>query len=107
MVKYSLASLPVGVTSTLAVLSGVLVPLMVFFLLKDKEQMLNAVLRALAAQSRACWAGVERDEPRRITNYIRGRVLEMIVVGVATWIGLSSLALNYSLLLAVLVSSRG
>jgi putative permease len=44
VVKYSLASL-VGLL-TLAVYL-VLVPLMVFFLLKDKEQMLNAVRRVL------------------------------------------------------------
>ena len=85
VVKYSLASL-VGLL-TLAVYL-VLVPLMVFFLLKDKEQMLNAVWKEMNQQ---------------ITNYIRGKVLEMIVVGVATWIGFILFGLNYSLLLAVLV----
>jgi putative permease len=40
---------------------------------------------------------------QQITNYIRGKVLEMIVVGVATWIGFILFDLNYSLLLAVLV----
>ncbi|VFS64271.1 Domain of uncharacterised function DUF20 [Kluyvera cryocrescens] len=44
VVKYSVASL-VGLL-TLAVYL-VLVPLMVFFLVKDKEQMLNAVRRVL------------------------------------------------------------
>jgi putative permease len=43
---------------------------------------------------------------QQITNYIRGKVLEMIVVGVATWIGFILFGLNYSLLLAVLVGSR-
>jgi putative permease len=46
VVKYSLASL-VGLL-TLAVYL-VLVPLMVFFLVKDKEQMLNAVRRVCRA----------------------------------------------------------
>ncbi|MQK40946.1 AI-2E family transporter, partial [Escherichia coli] len=36
-------------------------------------------------------------------NYIRGKVLEMIVVGIATWLGFLLFGLNYSLLLAVLV----
>ncbi|VEB82563.1 permease PerM [Klebsiella quasipneumoniae] len=40
---------------------------------------------------------------QQITNYIRGKVLEMIVVSVATWIGFILFGLNYSLLLAVLV----
>ena len=80
VVKYSLASL-VGLL-TLAVYL-ILVPLMVFFLIKDKGQMLNAVRRVL---------------PRN-----RGKVLEMVVVGVATWLGFLLFGLNYSLLLAVLV----
>ncbi len=39
---------------------------------------------------------------QQITNYIRGKVLEMVVVGVAT-AGLLLFGLSYSLLLAVLV----
>ncbi len=88
VVKYSLASL-VGLL-TLAVYL-VLVPLMVFFLVKDKEQMLNA------------GGQVWNEMNQQITNYIRGKVLEMVVVGVATWLGFLLFGLNYSLLLAVLV----
>jgi putative permease len=98
VVKYSLASL-VGLL-TLAVYL-VLVPLMVFFLLKDKEQMLNAVRRVLP-RNRGLAGQVWKEMNQQITNYIRGKVLEMIVVGVATWIGFN-FGLNYSLLLAVLV----
>jgi putative permease len=83
VVKYSLASL-VGLL-TLAVYL-VLVPLMVFFLLKDKEQMLNAVRRVLP-RNRGLAGQVWKEMNQQITNYIRGKVLEMIVVGVATWIG--------------------
>ncbi|WP_347101225.1 AI-2E family transporter, partial [Escherichia coli] len=46
---------------------------------------------------------VWQEMNQQITNYIRGKVLEMIVVGVATWIGFVIFGLNYSLLLAVLV----
>ena len=79
VVKYSLASL-VGLL-TLAVYL-VPVPLMVFFLLKDKQQMLNAVRRVLP-RNRA-GGQVWKEMNQQITNYIRGKVLEMIVVGVAT-----------------------
>ena len=82
VVKYSLASL-VGLL-TLAVYL-VLVPLMVFFLVKDKEQMLNAVRRVLP-RNRGLAGQVWQEMNQQITNYIRGKVLEMIVVGVATWI---------------------
>lgn len=99
VVKYSLASL-VGLL-TLAIYL-VLVPLMVFFLLKDKEQLLNAVRRVLP-RNRGLAGQVWVEMNQQITNYIRGKVLEMIVVGIATWIGFLIFGLNYSLLLAVLV----
>ena len=99
VVKYSLASL-VGLL-TLAVYL-VLVPLMVFFLIKDKGQMLNAVRRVLP-RNRGLAGQVWKEMNQQITNYIRGKVLEMVVVGVATWLGFLLFGLNYSLLLAVLV----
>ncbi|NCH61369.1 AI-2E family transporter [Cronobacter turicensis] len=99
VVKYSLASL-VGLL-TLAIYL-ILVPLMVFFLVKDKEQLLNAVRRVLP-RNRGLAGQVWVEMNQQVTNYIRGKVLEMIVVGVATWIGFLIFGLNYSLLLAVLV----
>ncbi|MRT57013.1 AI-2E family transporter [Enterobacteriaceae bacterium RIT693] len=99
VVKFSLASL-VGLL-TLAIYL-ILVPLMVFFLVKDKEQMLNAVRRVLP-RNRGLAGQVWVEMNQQITNYIRGKVLEMIVVGVATYIGFIVFGLNYSLLLAVLV----
>lgn len=86
VVKYSLASL-VGLLALAVYL--VLVPLMVFFLLKDKEQMLNAVRRVLP-RNRSLAERVWKEMNQQITNYIRGKVLEMIVVSVATWIGFIS-----------------
>ena len=80
VVKYSLASL-VGLLTPAVYL--VLVPLMVFFLLKDKEQMLNAVRRVLP-RNRGLAGQVWKEMNQQITNYIRGKVLEMIVVSVAT-----------------------
>ncbi|MDW2743719.1 AI-2E family transporter [Atlantibacter subterraneus] len=99
VVKFSLASL-VGLL-TLAIYL-ILVPLMVFFLVKDKEQMLNAVRRILP-RNRGLAGQVWTEMNQQITNYIRGKVLEMVVVGIATWIGFRIFGLNYSLLLAVLV----
>jgi putative permease len=49
-------------------------------------------------------AGVVWQEMnQQITNYIRGKVLEMVAVGFVTWLAFLLLGLNYSLLLAVLV----
>lgn len=99
VVKYSLASL-VGLL-TLAIYL-ILVPMMVFFLLKDKEQMLNAVRRVLP-RDRGLAGQVWAEMNQQVTNYIRGKVLEMIIVGVATYLVFWVMHLRYSLLLAVLV----
>ncbi len=56
-----------------------------------------------ACRATAGWRAGMEEMNQQITNYIRGKVLEMIVVGVATWIGFILFDLNYSLLLAVLV----
>jgi putative permease len=99
LVKYSLASL-VGIM-TLAIYL-VLVPLMVFFLLKDKDQMLAAISRVLP-RNRGLAGQVWAEMNQQVSNYIRGKVLEMLVVGIATWIGFLAIGMNYALLLAVLV----
>jgi len=78
LVKYSLASL-VGLM-TLAIYL-VLVPLMVFFLLKDKDQMLDAIRRVLP-RNRGLAGQVWVEMNQQVSNYIRGKVLEMVVVGV-------------------------
>ncbi|WP_075181440.1 AI-2E family transporter [Pantoea sp. 1.19] len=99
VVKYSLASL-VGLM-TLAIYL-VLVPMMVFFLLKDKTQLLNGVRRVLP-RDRGLAGQVWNEMSQQISNYIRGKVLEMLVVGVASWIAFAALGMNYALLLAVLI----
>lgn len=99
VVKISLASL-VGLLTIAVYL--VLVPLMVFFLLKDKGRMLNAV-RQVLPRNRRLAGQVWKEMNQQVTNYIRGKALEMIMAGIATWLGFLLLGLNYSLLLAVLV----
>lgn len=99
LVKYSLASL-VGLL-TLAIYL-VLVPLMVFFLLKDKTQMLAGISRFLP-RNRSLAGQVWEEMNQQISNYIRGKVLEMVVVGIVSWISFLALGMNYALLLAVLV----
>lgn len=99
VVKFSLASL-VGLF-TLAIYV-ILVPLMVFFLLKDKAQMHRAVLRVLP-RNRGLAGQVWLEMNQQITNYIRGKAAEIFVVTVATYLVFFIFNLPYSLLLAVMV----
>lgn len=79
-----------------------LVPLMVFFLLKDKKQFLRAASRFLPKNRRLA-THVWREMQQQIANYIRGKFLEIVIVGVATYIIFLFFGLNYPLLLSVAV----
>lgn len=99
VVRYSMASV-VGVVTLSIYL--ILIPLMVFFLLKDKEQMVRAVIRVMPRNSGlAGKVWVEMNQ--QITNYIRGKVIEIIFVTAATYLVFLFFSLPYSMLLAVMV----
>ncbi|AYA39987.1 AI-2E family transporter [Xenorhabdus nematophila] len=97
--QFSVASL-IGLL-TLAIYL-ILVPLMVFFLLKDKNQMVAALQRVLP-RNHGLAGKLWNEMNQQITNYIRGKVTEMIILTVCTYIVFAFFGLNYSLLLAVLV----
>lgn len=99
VVKYSVASL-MGLLTVAIYL--ILVPLMVFFLLKDKKQMVYAVHRILP-RNRGLAGKVWIEMNQQITNYIRGKVMEIVIVAVATYLVFWFMDMRYSLLLAILV----
>lgn len=79
-----------------------LVPLMVFFLLKDKELFIKSFSRFLP-QNRRLANRVWGEMQQQIANYIRGKFLEILIVGVATYIIFLFFGLRYPLLLSVAV----
>ncbi|GAL14804.1 putative permease PerM [Vibrio astriarenae] len=99
VVKGSLASLVS--LATLAVYL-VLVPLLVFFLLKDKGEMIE-MLSGVLPNNRRLAAKVWVEMNEQISNYIRGKVLEILIVGGVSYITFALLDLRYSILLAVAV----
>ncbi|SPP31270.1 hypothetical protein ARAF_0388 [Arsenophonus endosymbiont of Aleurodicus floccissimus] len=99
VVKYSVASL-IGIITIAIYL--VLVPLMVFFLLKDKIKIIRGLQRILP-RDRLLVGQVWQEMNQQITNYIRGKVIEMVIVGICTYIAFVFLGLRYSLFLSVLV----
>ena len=80
----------------------ILVPLMVFFFLKDKKQFLESI-SSLLPKERAMAVQVGNEMNQQIMNYIRGKVIEIIIIGAASTITFALLGLNYALLLGVLV----
>lgn len=80
----------------------VLVPLLVFFFLKDKDVMIGW-LTGFLPEERPFIARVTEEMDEQISNYVRGKAIEIIVVGIATYIGLVVFGVKYSALLGLLV----
>ncbi|MGS2717952.1 AI-2E family transporter [Eionea flava] len=99
VVSFSVANLPVLLTGLLYM---VLVPLLVFFFLKDSRSMLVWV-GSLLPKERPVMNKIFAEMNLQIANYVRGKVIEILVVGVVSYISFSILGLNYAILLALAV----
>jgi putative permease len=80
----------------------VLVPLLVFFMLKDKRRILKW-LAAFLPEERALAMKVWQEVDQQIGNYVQGKFLEILIVWVVTYITFMLLNLPYAMLLSVLV----
>ncbi len=99
ILSYSLESFPILVAILIYL---VLVPILVFFFLKDKDVILDALANMLPNR-RGVMTRVWHEMNMQFANYIRGKVVEIFVVGGATYIAFILLGLNYAALLAILV----
>ncbi len=96
--SFSLSSIPGLITFLVYV---VLVPVLVFFLLKDKGTLITWGQRFLPSERmliHRVWGEVDVQ----IGNYIRGKFWEMCIVGVVTWLVLWWCGHQYALLLGAL-----
>ncbi|HFE37425.1 MAG TPA: AI-2E family transporter, partial [Gammaproteobacteria bacterium] len=80
----------------------ILIVLLVFFFLKDKE-IIKSWISGYMPRKRVLVQQVWREMDVQIGNYIRGKMLEIIIVGVATYIAFVVMGLNYAILLGLLV----
>ena len=81
---------------------GVLIPLMVFFLLRDKHEIVAWLSRFLPKERpmmRVVWSEMNVQ----VANYARGKAVEIAVVGTSTMIAFAVFGLNYAVLLGFLV----
>jgi len=99
VLSYSVTSITRFVT---LVVYTVLVPIMVFFMMRDSEKLLNFLEKWLP-EKRPIMAQVWHEMNDQLANYIRGKAVEIIIVGISSYIMLSIFGLNYPLLLSVLI----
>lgn len=96
--KFSIASIPGMIT---LLVYAVLVPVLVFFLLKDKQVIMTWAQQFLPRE-RTLLQRVWRELDIQIGNYIRGKFWEAFIIGCAMWVVYWWMGHDYALLLGVL-----
>ncbi len=82
----------------------VLIPILVFFSLKDKHRIVEWVTQFLPHESdRELSFQVWEEVDLKIANYIRGKFIEIAIVWAVTYVTFALMGLNFSLLLSFLV----
>lgn len=98
------------VTQSLASISGlftvmvymILIPILVFFFLRDRGAILDWMAGFLPDE-RPLLRRIWTEMNLQFANYARGKVIEIILVGAVSYMAFSWMGLNYAALLALLV----
>lgn len=84
------------------VLYFILVPLLLFFFMKDSKE-ISTWFSQFLPKHRSLVSVVARDVNKKIGCYVRGRVIEIIIISFVTWVAFALMGVNYAALLGVLV----
>ncbi len=99
LLTFSLTNVPVLIA---ALVYLILVPILVFFFLKDSGQILSW-LSSFLPHKRPVMRKIWAEMNQQIANYVRGKVIEIFIVGVVTYVCFALLGVNYALLLGIAV----
>lgn len=80
----------------------VLVPLLIFFMLKDKDELLD-MLSSMLPQERPVMWKIWHEMNLQMANYVRGKAIEIVVVGLVGYVFFLFMGLQYAALLGLLV----
>ncbi len=99
ILSFSVANLPVLVGILVYL---ILVPILVFFFLKDADAILQW-LGSFLPKQRPVMSKIWHEMNEQIANYVRGKVIEIFIVAAVSYLAFTLLKLNYPLLLAIAV----
>lgn len=99
LVSFSISLIPLLATISIYAL---MVPILVFFLLKDRDQLV-LWFQSLLPSERKLMNRIGTEMNQQMANYVRGKVVEILVVGVATYLLFRVFDLEYATLLSLLV----
>jgi len=80
----------------------VLVPISVFFFLKDRDALITW-FGSLLPRERPLLERVGSEMNRQLANYVRGKFIEIFIIGSASYVAFEFMGLNYAALLGLLV----
>ncbi|RLQ92461.1 AI-2E family transporter [Planomicrobium sp. Y74] len=89
-------------TITSFVLSIVVVPFILFYLLKDGEKLPEYILKLLPPRLRDDTREVFGEADKQLSAYIQGQLIVAFLIGVMVYIGFLIIGMKYALLLGVL-----
>ena len=99
LVTKGLSSIP---SVLAAIVYLILIPLMVFFFLKDREQLTGWFVSFLPAK-RPLLERIWSELNLQFANYARGKGIEVLIIGSASYVVFAIFSLNYAALLGLLV----
>ena len=99
IVKTSISSIQSAITVLLYI---ILFPILVYFFLFDRKNIIDGFLKIIPGR-RKMFKSIWIEMDIQLSNYVRGKTIEIFIVGIAAAIIFSSLGLRYSALLSVLV----
>ena len=92
-----------GIQSTITILLYIILfPILVYFFLFDRKNIIEGFLKIIPGR-REMFTNIWVEMDIQLSNYVRGKTIEIFIVGVVAAIIFSSLGLKYSALLSVLV----
>jgi putative permease len=98
-ISMSFSSIP-GILTWIVYL--ILVPLLVFFFLKDQNKILGW-FKSFLPEKRGLIRKVWYEMNQQMGNYVRGKITEIVIVGICTYLVFLYFGLHYPILLAFLV----
>ena len=99
VLSFSLSSFPSLFAIAIYLL---LVPVLVFFMLNDREKLVRFVTNLLP-NKRPVMSSIWSEMNVQFANYVRGKAIEILIVGLLSYASFLFMGLNYAALLALLV----
>ena len=94
-----------GLVSTISFIIGlIVVPILLFYLLKDKDELLDGVYSPLSSNVERHTRNVLGIVHKVIGSYIRAQLISVSVVGVMVFVGLTLLGVEFALILGILAA---